>query len=129
MLNAHYATHEAYLEAIAREMKKEYQAIHHAGLILQIDAPDLAMDRTMLYRDLSDSEFVKAVEMHVAMINKGIEGIPRDRVRLHVCYGNWEGPHVHDIRWRRSCRRSIRPMSARCRSSSPTRATPTNTRH
>ena len=97
MMNAHYASHEAYLEAIAREMKNEYQAIHRAGLLLQIDAPDLAMDRTMLYRDLSDSEFVKAVELHVAMINKGIEGIPRDRVRLHICYGNWEGPHVHDI--------------------------------
>jgi 5-methyltetrahydropteroyltriglutamate--homocysteine methyltransferase len=97
MINAHYASHEAYLEAIAREMKNEYQAIHKAGLILQVDAPDLAMDRTMLYRDLSDAEFVKAVELHIAMINKGIEGIPRERVRLHICYGNWEGPHIHDI--------------------------------
>ena len=51
----------------------------------------------MLYRDLSDDQFVKAVELHVAMINKGIEGIPRERVRLHICYGNWEGPHIHDI--------------------------------
>jgi 5-methyltetrahydropteroyltriglutamate--homocysteine methyltransferase len=97
MLNAHYDSHEAYLAAIAREMSKEYQAIHRAGLILQIDAPDLAMDRTMFYRDLSDADFVKACELHVAMINKGIEGIPRERVRLHICYGNWEGPHVHDI--------------------------------
>jgi 5-methyltetrahydropteroyltriglutamate--homocysteine methyltransferase len=64
---------------------------------LQIDAPDLAMDRTMMYRDLSDAEFVKRCERHVAAINKGIEGIPRERVRLHVCYGNWEGPHIHDI--------------------------------
>jgi 5-methyltetrahydropteroyltriglutamate--homocysteine methyltransferase len=97
MLNAYYDSNEAYLAAIAREMSKEYQAIHRAGLILQIDAPDLAMDRTMFYRDLSDAEFVKACELHVAMINKGIEGIPRERVRLHVCYGNWEGPHIHDI--------------------------------
>jgi 5-methyltetrahydropteroyltriglutamate--homocysteine methyltransferase len=97
MLNAYYDSHEAYLAAIAREMSSEYQAIHKAGLILQIDAPDLAMDRTMFYRDLSDADFVKACELHVAMINKGIEGIPRDRVRLHICYGNWEGPHVHDI--------------------------------
>ena len=97
MLNAHYDTHENYLDAIAREMKNEYQAIHKAGLILQIDAPDLAMDRTMMYRDLSDADFVKACEMHVAAINKGIAGIPRERVRLHVCYGNWEGPHIHDI--------------------------------
>jgi 5-methyltetrahydropteroyltriglutamate--homocysteine methyltransferase len=97
MLNAYYDSNEEYLAAIAREMSNEYQAIHKAGLILQIDAPDLAMDRTMFYRDLSDADFVKACELHVAMINKGIEGIPRDRVRLHVCYGNWEGPHIHDI--------------------------------
>ena len=97
MLNAFYATNEAYLDAIAREMANEYLAIHRAGLVLQIDAPDLAMDRTMFYRDGSDADFVKAVELHVAMINKGIAGIPADRVRLHVCYGNWEGPHIHDI--------------------------------
>jgi len=97
MLNAYYESHDAYLDAIAREMKNEYQAIHKAGLVLQIDAPDLAMDRTMMYRDLSDAEFVKRCERHVAAINKGIEGIPRDRVRLHICYGNWEGPHIHDI--------------------------------
>jgi 5-methyltetrahydropteroyltriglutamate--homocysteine methyltransferase len=97
MLNAHYDSHDAYLDAIAREMSKEYQAVHKAGLILQIDAPDLAMDRTMIYRDLSDAEFVKRCEVHVASINKGIAGIPRDRVRLHICFGNWEGPHIHDI--------------------------------
>ncbi len=97
MLNAYYESHEAYLDAIAREMKNEYQAIHKAGLVLQIDAPDLAMDRTMMFRDLSDADFAKMCALHVAAINKGIAGIPRDRVRLHVCYGNWEGPHIHDI--------------------------------
>lgn len=97
MLNAFYDSHDAYLAAIAREMRNEYLAIHKAGLILQIDAPDLAMDRTMMYRDLDDAAFVKRVEAHVAAINAGIEGIPRDRVRLHVCYGNWEGPHIHDV--------------------------------
>jgi 5-methyltetrahydropteroyltriglutamate--homocysteine methyltransferase len=97
MLNAYYSTNEDYLTALAREMRHEYLAIHQAGLVLQIDAPDLAMDRTMFYRDRSDAQFVKAVELHVAMINKAIDGIPRDRVRLHVCYGNWEGPHIHDI--------------------------------
>ena len=97
MYNAYYDSHDAYLDAIAREMKKEYQAIHGAGLVLQIDAPDLAMDRTMFYRDDTDDQFAKNVERHVAAINKGIEGIPRDRVRLHICYGNWEGPHIHDI--------------------------------
>ena len=97
MLNAFYDSHDAYLDAIAREMSHEYKAIHRAGLILQIDAPDLAMDRTMMYRDLSDAQFVARCEAHVAAINRGIAGIPPDRVRLHICYGNWEGPHIHDI--------------------------------
>jgi len=97
MLNAFYASQEDYLAAIACEMRNEYRAVAEAGLILQIDAPDLAMDRTMFYRDQSDTEFAKTCELHVAMINRGIEGIPRERVRLHVCYGNWEGPHIHDI--------------------------------
>jgi 5-methyltetrahydropteroyltriglutamate--homocysteine methyltransferase len=97
MLNAYYDSHDAYLAAIAREMRNEYLAINKAGLILQIDAPDLAMDRTMMYRDLDDAAFVKRVEAHVAAINAGIDGIPADRVRLHVCYGNWEGPHIHDV--------------------------------
>ena len=97
MLDAYYGSQDKYLDAIAREMKNEYQAIHQAGLILQIDAPDLAMDRTMMYRDLSDAEFVKACERHVQAINDGIAGIPPERVRLHICYGNWEGPHIHDV--------------------------------
>jgi 5-methyltetrahydropteroyltriglutamate--homocysteine methyltransferase len=97
MMNAFYKTHDDYLDAIAREMKNEYQTIHRAGLILQIDAPDLAMDRVMMYRDLDDAGFVKRVERHVQSINDGIAGIPRERVRLHVCYGNWEGPHIHDV--------------------------------
>jgi 5-methyltetrahydropteroyltriglutamate--homocysteine methyltransferase len=97
MLDAYYGSQEKYLDAIAREMSHEYRAIAEAGLVLQIDAPDLAMDRTMMYRDLPEAEFVAAVELHVAAINKGIAGIARERVRLHVCYGNWDGPHIHDI--------------------------------
>jgi 5-methyltetrahydropteroyltriglutamate--homocysteine methyltransferase len=97
MLNAYYPSHDDYLDALAREMSKEYHAIHKAGFILQIDAPDLAMDRTMFHRDLTDAQFARQVEKQVAAINKGIEGIPRERVRLHVCYGNWEGPHIHDV--------------------------------
>jgi 5-methyltetrahydropteroyltriglutamate--homocysteine methyltransferase len=97
MLNAFYNSQESYLAAIAREMRKEYLAIHQAGFVLQIDAPDLAMDRAMFYRDVPDADFVKACEMHVAAINQGIEGIPRDRVRLHCCWGNWDGPHIHDV--------------------------------
>src|SRR6185437_11748724 len=97
MLNAHYPSHGAYLMALARELAHEYRAIVEAGLVLQIDAPDLAMDRAMFYRDLSDRDFVKACELHVASINKAIEGLPADRVRLHVCWGNWDGPHIHDV--------------------------------
>jgi 5-methyltetrahydropteroyltriglutamate--homocysteine methyltransferase len=97
MLDAFYGSQDKYLTAISREMRNECQAIHQAGLLLQIDAPDLAMDRTMMYRDLDDAGFVKAVERHVQAINEVIAGIPPDRVRLHVCYGNWEGPHIHDI--------------------------------
>jgi 5-methyltetrahydropteroyltriglutamate--homocysteine methyltransferase len=97
MLNAYYSSHDAYLAALAREMRNEYQAIHQAGLLLQIDAPDLAMDRAMFYRDLSDADFVKRCERHVAAINEAIEGIPRDRVRLHCCWGNWDGPHIYDV--------------------------------
>jgi 5-methyltetrahydropteroyltriglutamate--homocysteine methyltransferase len=97
MLDAFYGSQDKYLSALSREMRNEYQAIHKAGLILQIDAPDLAMDRTMMYRDLSDADFVKAVERHVQAINDGIAGIPRERVRLQVSYGNWEGTHIHDV--------------------------------
>jgi len=97
MLNAYYDSQQSYLTALAREMRNEYLAIHRGGLVLQIDAPDLAMDRSMFYRDLSDSEFIKAAEMHVAAINQGIDGIPRDRVRLHCCWGNWNGPHMYDV--------------------------------
>jgi 5-methyltetrahydropteroyltriglutamate--homocysteine methyltransferase len=97
MMNAYYDSHEAYLMALARELRPEYLAIHNAGLILQIDAPDLAMERTMTFQDQSEKEFVKTCELHMEAINKALEGIPRDRVRLHCCWGNWEGPHIHDI--------------------------------
>jgi 5-methyltetrahydropteroyltriglutamate--homocysteine methyltransferase len=97
MLNAYYKTYEDYLAAIAREMHKEYAAVVNAGFILQLDAPDLAMERTMLFQDKTDAEFVKILEQHIAAVNLAIEGLPADRVRLHVCWGNWEGPHVHDV--------------------------------
>jgi 5-methyltetrahydropteroyltriglutamate--homocysteine methyltransferase len=97
MLNAYYDSHEKYLAALAREMRKEYLAIHQAGVIVQIDAPDLAMDRSVFYRDLSEAEFVKAAEMHVAALNQAIAGIPPDRIRLHCCWGNWDGPHIYDV--------------------------------
>jgi 5-methyltetrahydropteroyltriglutamate--homocysteine methyltransferase len=97
MLNAWYDSHESYLAALAREMSHEYRTITEAGLILQIDSPDLAMDRAMFYRDRSDAEFVKASEIHVSALNSALDGIPHDRVRLHCCWGNWDGPHIYDV--------------------------------
>ncbi|MBV8791384.1 MAG: hypothetical protein JO237_04950, partial [Pseudolabrys sp.] len=97
MLNAYYDSYGSYLAAIAREMANEYKAIHDGGSLLQIDAPDLAMARVINFQDKSDTEFQKICEMQVDAINRGIAGIPRDRVRLHVCWGNWEGPHLFDI--------------------------------
>ena len=97
LMNAHYDSHEAYLNALAGEIAKEYRAIHDAGLIMQVDAPDLAMERVMMFQDESDAGFVKIAEAHMAAINKATAGIPADRWRLHICWGNWEGPHVYDI--------------------------------
>jgi len=97
MLNAYYDSHENYVFALAREMKKEYALIAARGLVLQIDSPDLAMERTMQFQDKSLAEFLDIARMHVAALNEAIAGIPRDQVRLHCCWGNWEGPHVHDV--------------------------------
>jgi 5-methyltetrahydropteroyltriglutamate--homocysteine methyltransferase len=97
MLNQHYDSHEAYLTALAKALANEYRAIFEAGLILQIDAPDLAMERHRFFDHLTDAEFLRQLELHIAAINLGIEGIPRDRVRLHVCWGNNDGPHVYDV--------------------------------
>ena len=96
LMNAHYDSHEAYVFALARQMKKEYERIAR-DFVLQIDAPDLAMERTILFQDKSVPEFLKIAEMHVAAINEAVSGIPRDRIRLHCCWGNWEGPHVDDV--------------------------------
>lgn len=95
--NQHYATNELYLERLAEVMKHEYQAIVNAGLQLQLDCPDLALSRHMLFNDLSDDEFVKVADQHVEALNYALEGIPEDKVRVHICWGNYEGPHVCDI--------------------------------
>src|SRR5262245_4414192 len=97
MLNQHYDSHEAYLTALAKALSNEYHAIHDAGMVLQIDAPDLAMERHRFFANLDEADFIKQLERHVAAINLGIEGIPCDRIRLHVCWGNNDGPHIHDI--------------------------------
>jgi 5-methyltetrahydropteroyltriglutamate--homocysteine methyltransferase len=95
--NEHYDSLDAYLDAIGEAMKTEYEAIVAAGLQLQIDAPDLAMGRHIMYRDKSDDEFVTSVVRHVEAINVALRDIPAEKVRLHLCWGNYEGPHHCDI--------------------------------
>ena len=95
--NEFYATEEEYLYALAEVMKDEYNAIADAGLILQLDCPDLAMTRVSQFSHLSVDEFKKIVAMHVEVINYALQGIDPERMRLHVCWGNTEGPHHHDV--------------------------------
>ena len=95
--NQHYATREAYLAALADAMKEEYETIVGAGLDLQLDCPDLALSRHMLFADVSDDEFVKIAAMHVEALNHALREIDPARVRVHICWGNYEGPHVCDI--------------------------------
>ena len=97
MLNAYYDSHEKYLMAVAEEMRKEYELIHSYGFLLQLDAPDLAMERPWEFQDLSLDKFRKIVELHIAAVNHGIKNIPAASVRLHVCWGNYDGPHNHDV--------------------------------
>ncbi len=94
--NKHYPSHESYLEALADAMAHEYRAIVDAGLVLQLDSPDLGLGRHMLFKDKSDEEYRALASQHVEALNHALDGIARDRVRLHVCWGNYEGPHHHD---------------------------------
>ncbi|WP_171212739.1 cobalamin-independent methionine synthase II family protein [Ruegeria sp. HKCCA5426] len=95
--NDFYSTREAYLAALADAMKEEYETIVAAGLDLQMDCPDLALSRHMLFTDLSDEEFVRVANMHVEALNHALQNVPQDRVRVHICWGNYEGPHCCDI--------------------------------
>jgi 5-methyltetrahydropteroyltriglutamate--homocysteine methyltransferase len=97
MLNAHYDTYEGYVFALAAEMRKEYELIASHGFLLQIDAPDLAMERTVMFKDKPLSAFLDAVQLHIAALNEALKNIPAERVRLHCCWGNWDGPHIHDV--------------------------------
>ena len=94
--NRHYASHEAYLGALAEAMAAEYRTIVEAGLVLQLDSPDLGLGRHMLFKGKPDAEYQAQAELHVEALNHALDGIPKDRVRLHVCWGNYEGPHHHD---------------------------------
>ena len=95
--NQYYATREAYLAALVEVMRTEYEAIHQAGFLLQVDCPDLAMGRHLQFPDLSNQEFVKVAEANVEALNHALANVPADRMRLHLCWGNYEGPHHRDI--------------------------------
>lgn len=95
--NDFYPTRDAYLAALADAMKAEYETIVAAGLDLQLDCPDLALSRHMLFTDLSDGDFVKVAQSHVEALNHALTDVPEDKVRIHICWGNYEGPHVCDI--------------------------------
>jgi 5-methyltetrahydropteroyltriglutamate--homocysteine methyltransferase len=95
--NAYYASHEEYVLALAREMKTEYDRIASAGFILQVDSPDLAMERGWAFAEMTDAEYLDVVRTHIEAINLATRDIPRERIRLHCCWGNYGGPHVHDV--------------------------------
>jgi 5-methyltetrahydropteroyltriglutamate--homocysteine methyltransferase len=95
--NEHYPSQEAYLAAIAEAMRHEYETVAKAGLVLQIDCPDLAMGRHIQYADLSLAEFRKRAQLHVEALNQAVANIPAEQLRMHVCWGNYEGPHHRDV--------------------------------
>ena len=97
MANRYYDSHEDYVFALAEELRKEYEIIVAHGLTLQLDCPDLAMERHVSYQDEPLSAFQELVSLHIRAINHALTNIPRDRVRLHVCWGNSEGPHHYDV--------------------------------
>jgi len=97
MLDAHYGSHERYVRALAREMRKEYELIVSRGFVLQLDCPDLAMERARFFQEAPLPKFLDAVALHIDALNEAIAGLPPDRIRLHLCWGNYDGPHTHDV--------------------------------
>ena len=95
--NDYYPTQDAYLEAVAEAMRWEYEAITSAGILLQIDAPDLGMGRHTMYKDRSETDYLSLAARHIEVLNHALRNVPADRVRMHMCWGNYEGPHHHDI--------------------------------
>jgi 5-methyltetrahydropteroyltriglutamate--homocysteine methyltransferase len=96
--NDYYPSHEAYVFAVAEAMQQEYRAIHQAGFVLQLDCPDLAMGWNRYnFADATVDDFRKVAELHVRALNHAVAGIPADRIRLHLCWGNFEAPHIRDI--------------------------------
>jgi 5-methyltetrahydropteroyltriglutamate--homocysteine methyltransferase len=95
--NEHYASDDEYVQALAEALRVEYEAVVRAGFILQVDCPDLALERHRSYQGRPEREFLDFVERVVAAINQALRNVPRDRARLHVCWGNYEGPHDCDV--------------------------------
>jgi 5-methyltetrahydropteroyltriglutamate--homocysteine methyltransferase len=95
--NEYYPSHQAYLDALASAMREEYEMIVKSGLILSIDCPDLAMGRHTRFKNLTDEEFLRNAELQVEALNHALENVPADRVRMHICWGNYEGSHVNDM--------------------------------
>jgi 5-methyltetrahydropteroyltriglutamate--homocysteine methyltransferase len=95
--NQHYADDDVYLEALAHALRHEYHAIVDAGLILQIDSPDLGLGRHMMFKGLDEAAYLARIEKHVEALNFALVAIPAERVRMHVCWGNYEGPHHKDV--------------------------------
>jgi 5-methyltetrahydropteroyltriglutamate--homocysteine methyltransferase len=95
--NEYYPSHETYLEALSNAMREEYEMIVKSGLLLQLDCPDLAMGRHTRFKSLSDADFLRYAALQVEALNHALSNVPADRVRMHVCWGNYEGSHVHDM--------------------------------
>src|SRR5579885_1313457 len=119
--NEYYPSHEAYLEALAEAMREEYETIVKSGLILQIDCPDLAMGRHIRFRGVDDDEFVRNAALQVEAMNHALAHVPADRVRFHVCWGNYEGPHHRDIPFAKIARVVLKakPMAMLLEASNP----------
>lgn len=95
--NDFYPTQDAYLEALAEAMRPEYEAIAAAGFVLQLDSPDLGLGRHMMYKDRTEPEYLGLIERHVEVLNQALRNVPAEQVRMHVCWGNYEGPHHCDV--------------------------------
>ena len=95
--NRYYPSHATYLEALAEAMRPEYERIVASGFLLQLDSPDLGLGRHMMFKDKSDAEYERLATLHVEVLNHALRNIPPDRVRMHLCWGNYEGPHHRDI--------------------------------
>jgi 5-methyltetrahydropteroyltriglutamate--homocysteine methyltransferase len=95
--NQFYPTHDAYIEALGAAVAPEYEAIAAAGFVVQIDCPDLAMSRHTGFQELAEAEFLKRAEFHIVALNHVLARVPADKIRLHLCWGNYEGPHDHDV--------------------------------